>query len=42
MAPERSPTEARQGEKTGTMRYVLMISTGAAVVILLGLFFVWS
>jgi hypothetical protein len=42
MAPERSPTEARQGEKTGYMRYVLMISTGAAVVILFALFFVWS
>ena len=42
MAPERSPTEARQGEKTGSMRYVLMISTAAAAVILLGLFFVWS
>ena len=42
MAPERTPTEARQAEKTGNMRYVLMISTGAAAVILLGLFFVWS
>ena len=42
MAPERSPNEARQGEKTGNMRYVLMISTGAAAVILLGLFFLWS
>jgi len=42
MAPERTPTEARQGEKTGNMRYVLMISTGAAIVILLGLLFVWN
>jgi hypothetical protein len=42
MGPERTPTEARQGEKTGHMRYVLVISTAAAVVILLGLFLFWS
>lgn len=42
MAPQRSPNEARQGEKVGNMRYVLLISTCAAAVILLGLFFFWS
>ena len=42
MAPELSPDEARQGRKTGHMRYVLGISTVAAAVILFGLFFYWS
>jgi len=42
MAPKVSPEEARQGRKTGHMRYVLGISTVAAAVILLGLFFYWS
>lgn len=42
MAPKRSPDDVRQGEKTGHMRYVLLVSTAAAAVILLGLFLVWS
>jgi len=42
MAPKVTPEEARQGRKTGNMRYVLGISTVAAAVILLGLFFYWS
>lgn len=42
MAPERNADDARQGEKTGHMRYVLGISTAAAVVILLSLWAVWA
>jgi hypothetical protein len=41
MTEDRTPEEARQGEKTGHMRYVLGISVTAAAVILLGLFFIW-
>jgi hypothetical protein len=33
MAPiERSPTEARQGEKSGVVRYVLAASTALVVI----------
>jgi hypothetical protein len=42
MAPQRTPEQARQGEKTGHMRYVLLVSTLAAVVVLLGLFAFWA
>ena len=42
MAPKLNPDEARQGEKTGHMRYVLLISTLVAVIVLMGLFFIWS
>ena len=42
MAPKLNPTDARQGEKTGNMRYVLGISLAAAVVVLLILLLVWA
>jgi hypothetical protein len=42
MAPERTPEQARQGEKTGHMRYVLLVSTVAAIVILFGLYALWA
>lgn len=42
MAPNLSPDEARQSEKTGHMRYVLGISLGAAVVLLLILLVIWT
>lgn len=42
MAPKLSPDDARQGEKTGNMRYVLGISLAAAVVVLLILLVFWS
>jgi hypothetical protein len=42
MAPKLNPDEVRQGEKTGHMRYVLLISTLVAVIVLMGLFFIWS
>lgn len=41
MAPKVNPTDARQAEKTPHMRYVLGISLGAAVIILLVLLFIW-
>lgn len=33
MAPKLSPDEARQGEKTGHLRYILGLSLGAVVII---------
>lgn len=42
MAPERNPTDARQAETTGRMRYVLGVSVAAAVVILLALWAGWA
>lgn len=37
--PEKTPTDARQGIMLGRMRYVLMISTAAAVVALVAVYF---
>ncbi len=42
MAPKLTPDEARQGEKTRHMRYVLGISLGAAVTVLLILLLIWT
>jgi hypothetical protein len=41
MTKDRTPEEARQGQRTGFMPYVLGISVAAAAIILLGLFFIW-
>jgi hypothetical protein len=37
---ERNPTEARQGQKTGVVRWILLTSLGGAV-ILLAVIYVW-
>ncbi len=42
MAPKIDPEDARQGRKSGNMRYVLLVSTLLAVIVLMGLFFVYS
>lgn len=42
MAPKLDPDDARQGEKTGHMRYVLIISTLVAAIAMMGLFFIYS
>lgn len=42
MAPKIDPEDARQGQKTGHMRYVLLVSTLLAVIVLMGLFFIYS
>jgi hypothetical protein len=42
MAPKLDPTEARQGEKTTYMRYVLGLSLGAVIVIFLILLLIWT
>jgi hypothetical protein len=40
MRTEREPTEARQGRKTGVVRWVLVLSLGGAAV-LLALIYFW-
>jgi len=42
MAPKLDPDDARQGQKTGHMRYVLVVSTVLAAIALMGLFFIYS
>lgn len=42
MAPKLTPDQARQGEKTNRMRYVLGVSLGAAVVVLMMMLLVWT
>ncbi len=42
MAPKLDPEDARQGEKTGHMRYVLVVSTVVAAIALMSLFFIYS
>lgn len=38
---EKTPVEARQGETSGHMRYVLMISTALAIIALFASIFIW-
>ncbi len=40
MHTERSPTEARQGQKPGVVRWILLASLGGAA-ILLAVIYVW-
>lgn len=38
MNVERNPTEARQGQKPGVVRYVLAISLAATVIVMIVVF----
>jgi hypothetical protein len=41
MTKEMEPTDARQGRKTGVVRYVLGISTALAVIAMAAIWFAW-
>ncbi len=41
MTEDRTPEQARQGQRTRFMPYVLGISVAAAAIILFGLLFIW-
>lgn len=41
MTKEVGPNEARQGRRTGIVRYVLAISTALAVIAMAAIWFAW-
>jgi hypothetical protein len=42
MTKDMEPNEARQGRKTGVVRYVLGISTVLAVIAMAAIWFAWA